>query len=322
MGFVIIMVSILYLFTVLKVIMPYFRGEKAAVDAHVAAYMFYGFGRTSGEILKNIFLSPILFLKHIFHPLKLINWFMYVLPYAFVPFAAVGVLVIALPLLIFLSYSSSIKYISYMLYYVSPILVVVTWATVIGLYKAQNISENKEWIKKWLKKPPSIERLSFAVLAASMICSIYFGPSPISLQFWFRDFKVAPLHSNTFYRDRYIPTLHDEIIQRAAKMIPEDASVMAEFFLLTDVYKNREIRCFPIYYIFEDLESIFNVDYIFIDKSHPMKAKSSGGPFKADNELYYLWIENRPDTYEKVFSEDGVILYKNKKIEFNHQIKL
>jgi len=322
MGFAIMVVSILYLLTVLQVIMPYFRGEKTVMDAHVAAYMFYEFGRTPGEILKNIFLSPIIFLKHIFHPMKLINWFMYFLPYAFVPFAAVNVLVIALPLLIFLSYSGSIKYISYMLYYVSPILVVVTWATVIGLYKTQNICKSKEWFKKWWEKPPSIERLSFAVLAASIICSIYFGPSPISLQFWFSDFKVAPLHSTTFYRERYIPKQHDEIIQRAAKMIPEDVSVMAEFFLLTDVYKNREIRCFPIYYIFEDLESIFNVDYIFIDKSHPMKAKSSGGPFKADNELYYLWIENRPDTYEKVFSEDGVILYKNKKIEFNHQIKL
>ncbi len=308
LGFAVIVVSILYLLIVLHIIMPYFRGEKIGNDAHVAAYMFYEFGRTPGEIIKNIFLSPIAFFKHIFHPLKLINWYMYFLPYAFVPY----VLVISLPTLIFLSYSGSIKYISYMLYYVSPILVVVTWATVTGLHKVSNICQSKGWFKKWLKNTPSIERLSFAVLAASMISSIYFGPSPISLQFWFRNFKVAPLHSLTFYKDRYKPSLHDEIIHKAAKMIPEDASVMAEFFLLTEVYKNKEIRCFPLYYIFEDLESIFNVDYIFIDKKHPMKAKSSGGPFKAENELYYIWIENRPNVFEQIFYEDGVFLFKRR----------
>ncbi len=304
LGVVLMTMAIVYLVILLQVIMPLFRGASVSENAHVAAYWFYEFGETPYEIVKNILLNPAKFIAYLFHPFKLFNWVMYILPFAFLPLAGADVLVVMLPTLAVLSYSSSVTHTSYFLYYVAPILVAMIWATIVGIPRLVRFASEKERLKKWLRRcPPAVERFSFAVLIGSIACSIYFGPSPISIQFWFRDFSLAPFHSTTFYVERYRPTSHDEIVRKAANMIPVSASVSAEFFLLVDIYRSRGIRVFP---------SIEDVDYVFIDKSHPRKTRSSGGPFKVNLQFYYKWIENRPDVFELVYAVDGVFLYKRR----------
>ncbi len=302
LGVALMAIATIYLFCVLRIIMPMFRGTGNSI--HVAAYWFGEFGKTPLEIMKTILVNPANFLAYLFHPFKLINWIMFFLPFSFVPLMGADILVMMLPTLALLSFSGSMTHTSYFLYYVAPILVVLVWSTIVGIPRLVRVSHEKERLKKWFRRyPPSVERISFAVLIGSVACSIYFGPSPISIQFWFRDFSLAPFHSTTFNIDRYRPTSHDEIARKAASMIPVSASVSAEFFLLVDVYRNREIRVFP---------SIEGVDYIFIDKLHPRKTRSSGGPFKENNQFYYEWIENRPDVFERIFAEDGVFLYKRR----------
>jgi hypothetical protein len=160
----------------------------------------------------------------------------------------------------------------------------------------------------WLKRyPPSVERISFAVLVGSVACSIYFGPSPIAIQFWFRDFSLAPFRTTTFYIDRYRPTSHDDVARRVAAMIPEKASVSAEQFLLVDVYKSHTIKVFPW---------IEGVDYVFIDKSNLRKTgigvPGSWGGLRKNPQFYYDWVEKRPDVFELVHTEDGVCLFKRR----------
>lgn len=302
LGVVIMALAVIYLICLLQIIMPLFRG--AGNKAHIAVGYFQVFGKTLPEILQNIWFKPGDFLAYLFHPFKLFNWIMYILFFSFLPLTGADLLVIMLPSLAMLSVSSSVTHTSYFLYYIAPVVVVVVWSTVVGIPRLVSFANGKERLKKWLRHyPPSIERISFAVLIGSIACSIYFGPSPISIQFWFRDFSLAPFHSTTFNIERYRPTSHDEIVRKAANMIPESASVAAEFFLLVDVYRCNKIRVFP---------SIEDVDYVFIDKSHPRKTDASEGPFKENNQFYYNWIENRPDVFELVYAKDGVFLYKRR----------
>lgn len=298
--------AVVYLVCVLQIVMPLFRG--AGSNDHVAAPLFHEFGKTLPESLKNILLNPAKFFAYMLHPFKLFNWVMYILPFSFMPIAGADVLVITLPTLALLSFSISVTHTSYFLYYVAPILVVMVWSTIMGIPRLVKFAENKERLKKWLRHcPPSVERISFAVLIGSVACSIYFGPSPISIQFWFRDFSLAPFRTNTFYVERYKPTSHDEIVRKVAAMVPGNASISAEQFLLVDIYRSREIRVFPW---------IEDVDYVFIDKSNPLKTgigvAGSWDGLRKNPQFYYDWVEKRPDVFELVYNEDGVFLFKRR----------
>jgi uncharacterized membrane protein len=306
LGAGLVILSVAYLLIIVKVVMPLFQ-EPGSSD-HVAAYWFYEFGKTPLEIMCNIALQPVRFLEHLFHPYKLINYPMFILPFSFIPLVSLETLVIMLPSFALLSFSGAVTHISYFLYYVSPIIVVVVWAAVLGVPRLNKyLSEHRVRFSLLRHLPqPTIERISFSVLTGSLACSIYFGPSPLSIQFWNRDFTLAPFRTNTFYKARYIPTAHDDVVRKVAATIPTDAAVSAEHFLLVDVYKNRMIKVFP---------SIEGVDYIFIDKSNPIKTGGGSIPGSWDGlrrnpQFYYDWVEKRPDVFERIYDEDGVFLFK------------
>ena len=257
LGSGIMAMSLIYLIAVLKIIMPSFRGDGGSM--HVAAGSFSEFGSSPVEIIKNMLLHPLKLLAHLFHPHKSINYFMYLLPFSFVPLFGIKVLIVALPTAILLAFSSSVTHSSYFLYYVSPILVAVAWAAVEGINNVAAFSDKYPRFMAFLQLTSGItkERAAFAVLSGSIACSIYFGPSPISIQFWNKDFSLAPFRTNTFNITRYQPTYHDEIIRKVAKLIPENVSVSAEQFLFQNVYKCKSIYVFPW---------IDGAEYIFIDK--------------------------------------------------------
>ena len=308
LGSGIMALSLIYLIAVLKVIMPSFRGDGGSMN--VAAGSFFEFGSAPVEIIKNMLLHPIRLIAHLFHPHKSINYLMYLLPFSFVPVFGFKALVIALPSAIFLAFSSSVTHSSYFLYYVSPILVAVVWAAVEGVNNVAAFSDKYPRFMAFLRLKSRItkERAAFAVLCGSIASAIYFGPSPFSIQFWNKDFSLAPFRTNTFNITRYQPTSHDEIIRKVAKLIPETVSVSAEQFLLQDVYKSKSIYVFPW---------IEGVEYIFIDKKNPTKTGIGSIPGSWDGlrqypQFYYDWLEKRPDVFELVTSEEGIFLYKRK----------
>jgi len=235
---------------------------------------------------------------------------MYLLPFSFAPIFGIKILAIALPSVFFLAFSSSVTHSSYFLYYVSPILVTVVWATVYGIPKIDGILNNCMYKRNFLKSKNKAtnEKIAFAILCGSLACSIYFGPSPISIQFWNKDFSLAPFRTNTFHISRYQPTDRDDTIRKIAQLIPENASVSAEQFLLQEVYKSKSIYVFPW---------IEGVEYIFFDKKNPIKTGGGGVPGSWDGlrqnpQFYYNWVEKRPDVFELVTSEDDIFLYKRK----------
>jgi uncharacterized membrane protein len=308
LGSGIMALSLIYLIAVLKVVMPSLRGDGGSM--HIVAGSFSEFGSAPVEIIKNMLLHPIKLIAHLFHPHKSINYFMYLLPFSFVPVFGFKALAIALPSAIFLAFSSSVTHSSYFLYYVSPILVAVVWAAVEGVNNVAAFSDKYPRFMAFLRLKSRItkERAAFAVLCGSIASSIYFGPSPISIQFWNKDFSLAPFRTNTFNITRYQPTSHDEIIRKVAKLIPENVSVSAEQFLLQNVYKCRSIYTFPW---------IEGAKYVLIDKKNPLKTGIGNVPgswngLRDNQQFYYDWVEKRPDVFDLVHSEDGVYLYRRK----------
>ena len=308
LGMSIIFLSAIYLLIVLNIVMPFFRGS--GENTHIASQWFMEFGNTPVEIIVNILKHPIKFLLFIFHPNKSVNYIMYLLPFSFVPIFGYKVLTMALFSLGLLAISSAYSHSSYFFYYISPILVVVVWATCEGIKNITNLINESSRLKGFikLKNKISIERISFAVLMGSLASSLYFGPSPLSLQFWVKDFKVAPFRTHTFHNSRYQPSDHDDVIRKIADLIPNGASVSAEQFLLSDVYRCKSIYVFP--YIDE-------ADYIFIDKENLLKTGIANVPGSWDGlrqnpQFYYDWVEKRPDVFELVHSEDGIFLYKRR----------
>lgn len=290
--------SILYLIVIIQFVMPSFRGTENYV--HVAAGSFQDFGTSVPDIIGYILQQPLKFLAHLFHPYKSANYYMLLLPFLFVPLFSVAILLIAMPTAVVLSFSSAQTHSSYFLYYVSPILVTVAWAAVIGTKNVVRWVNRKERLRDILarRRPITVERVAFSVLCGAVACSVYFGPSPLSIQFWNKDFSLAPFRTTTFYRDRYRPTTHDAVMRKIARLIPDEASISTEQVLLQDVYRCKSIYVFP---------NIEKADYVLIDKKNPRKAYISDNP-----QRYYDWVEKRPDVFELVKYEDGVQLYRRR----------
>lgn len=308
LGSFVMALSLMYLAVTLKIIMPAFRGDGGSM--HVAASSFSEFGSTPVEIFKNILFHPIKLLAHLFHPYKSINFIMYLLPFSFIPLFGIKVLAVAFPAAILLAFSDSFVHSSYFLYYVSPILVVVVWASVEGIPATVSILAKRFSFTKFLSIRGQVtkERIAFAVLCGSIAGAVYFGPSPLSIQFWNKDFNLAPFRTNTFHMSKYQPTPHDDTIRKIAQLIPENASVSAEQFLMQDVYKCRSIYAFPW---------IEGAEYILIDKKNPLKTGIGNIPvswegLRQNPQFYYDWVEKRPDVFDLVYSEDSVYLYRRK----------
>jgi len=310
LGVAVVILAVLYLILMLKVVMPSFR--TSGPSGHIAASWFESFGRTPWEIFGNILHNPLAFAKHIFHPYKSVNYVMLLVPFSFVALLAPRVLLILVPPLGFLAMSGAYTHTSYMLYYIGPVFVVIVWATVFGTASLSGwLEKNRKFLIRKIPflYPATQDRIAFAILCSSIVCSIYFGPSPLSIQFWCKNFTVAPFRTTTFHVSRYHPTKHDEYVREIAKMIPNSASVSAEMALLNDVYQCRILYTFPW---------IEGAEYILLDKKNPRKTgigtiPGSWDGIRLNPQFYYDWVEKRKDVYELIAEKNGVYLYRRKK---------
>lgn len=295
-GFSVILISILYFLFVNYYVMPLFR--EINFDNNFAAYWFTNFGSNPLDIIKSIFSNPLNFFTFILSPIKLANIIMLLVPFLFFPLLSFSRISICIFSLLLLLLSSTHTHISYFLYYVTPIFITLYWGFYFGILNFININyfTNKKEIRL---------KVIYSIFIGSLVSSIYFGPSPISIQFWNKNFSLAPFATTTFYKERYMITDHDLAIKEISSLIPSDSSVSTEQHLIGNVYKNVSIYGFPF---------IEGADYIFIDKKVDRKRglfiDGSWDGFKKYPQFYYDWVENRPDIYDLVANKDGVYLYK------------
>ena len=303
-------ISIFYFLLITKVMMPYFAGNSNSIHYHVASGNFSYLGNSPSQILAYIILHPLTIISNLLDKIKIANFFMYVLPLLFIPFFSPSIFLISIGNLFLNFLSVSISHYSYILYYLSPSIPFFFLSAMKGVknisdkgypfLKARNIFLSKFDNKKFTCAIVS------SIFVASVLSHIFFGPSPLSIQFWNKDYKLAPYKTHNFHYSQYILTEHHKKAFQFLQLIPDDAAVSAEHFFLPYLYKKKTLMVFPI---FE------GADYVLIDKKHPVKFGTIDvDPIEArkNPQKYYDLIEKDTKNWELIKEEDGIFLFKKR----------
>ena len=288
-GFATILISLIYFYTVVFLIMPSFRGEDFR-KAHIAAVWFKDWGDTYFEMITYILFNPIDTLSKILIPPKIGNFIMILIPLLFIPLSKILIFFIAIPNLAMTFLSFSITHSSYILYYLSPSIPIFFYATISGLDRINNL--------KLINQNALIQ----SILVASISTTIFFGATPISIAFWNKDYKVGNFYTSNFHYSAYIEVDRHIAAKKIIKLIPKNKVISAEQHFMPLLYKNKKMIIFP--------SPEKEIDYVLIDRYNP---KKTGGYFnntlRKDPEFEYQKYFNNKN-WEIIKEDLGVTLFK------------
>ncbi len=299
-GAATIVVSACYFLAVTQWVMPSFR-HGAEADRHVAAYWFSALGTSMGGVLWGILTKPLVVLGLALNPYKLASLFLLLLPLAFVPLAAFPLQLIALANAGLNSLSGSLAHTSYFLYYLSPTVAVVFASLIHG---AERIALE---LSRRLPLEAGKSRLAVAqtVFLTAACASIMFGPSPASLTFWLRSWKLAPFRTQSFHRSEYAATARDRSLPGLLEAVPAGAGVTAEQHILPRLFDRGPLWVFP---------QIGDARFAVFDKRRESKSGVSTVPgswdgFRERPQEYYDLIE-KDAAWSLVKESDGFFIYR------------
>ena len=246
----------------------------------------------------------------IFDPIKLGNIILFFLPLLFAPLFSPALLVSSLANFGVGILSRSNTHVSFMMYYLSPSVPVFFFALIKGWPKFTKFLKTHFGRGIYDSDSPAMA----AMLCALLVSNIFFGPSPVSLQFWFRDIRPALFRTQNFHYSAYITNKHHKLVESLVKMIPDGAIVSAEHFLHPRLFKKRGAMVFPQ---LVSMDGKFKADYVFIDKNNPVKTgggiPESWDGLRANPQFYYDSIEKAPEIWKLLKAEDGYYLFKRAK---------
>lgn len=284
-----------------KLVMPSLRVDSGY--EHVAVASFNTFGTSPGQVIANILRHPATALQTIFRTVKLANIFMLFLPLGFVPLLAPSVLICILANLGVCLLSASNLHVSYMLYYVSPSVPFIfyafikAWPRLLLIVDAVN---RKFGSNVRTNKPTAV----LCVCGIMFVANIFFGPSPISLQFWFKNLRPAPFETQNFHYSAYKVTEHHRKVGEFCKMIPDSAVVSTQHFLFPPLFRKKGILIFPR---LESLDGKHKADFVFFDKTNSgLKKESTAYRTQRDFDV----IEKDKDHWRLVNQANGYYLYQ------------
>lgn len=301
-GGMTIVMGLVAFIVITQIVMPFFRTE--AHYEYVASSSFSAIGDTPVEVFKTIISHPLKVSSIIFQPIKAANAYMLFLPLLFISLLAPKVLICTLANFGILLISSSVTHFSYMMYYLSPSIPFIFYAFIKGWPRFINILKNL-YNKRIHNQRNNVESAAMlSVLSVMLVINIFFGPSPISLQFWFKDLRPAPFKTQDFHYSVYKVTDHHRKVEEFCRIIPDSAIVSAEHFFAPRLFKKKAFMRFPQ---LECTEPYFKADYVLIDKKNPVKTR---GSLRKNPQFYYDMVEKDPNNWELLKSEDGYFLYK------------
>lgn len=309
-GIITSVTSIFYFLLITKIVMPYFAGNSNSIHYHVASGNFSHLGNSPSQILAYIISHPLTIISNLLNKIKIANFLMYVLPLCFASFFSPSILFISTANLLLNFLSESISHYSYILYYLSPSIPFLFLSAIKGVknisdrglpfLKDKNILSNKFDNNKFTYTIVS------CIFVACVSSNIFFGPSPLSIQFWNHNYKLAPYKTHNFHYSQYIPTEHHAKAFSFLPLIPNNAIVSAEHFFLPYLYGKKALMNFPIYE---------GADYVLIDKTHPIKFGTIGvDPIEArkNPQQFYDPVEKDTNNWELIKEDDGVFLFKKR----------
>ena len=286
LGTTTLITSLIYFYIVIFIIMPSFRDGNETLLASV----LYQHLEMYSEILINILINPLDTLDKIFNAPRIGSFVMFLIPLMFTPLFEITVFLISIPNLMMTFLSQSITHSNFILYYLSPSIPVFFYAGILGIYR----------ISKW--KPVNKSALISSVLAASIMSTIFFGATPISIAFWNQKYTVGNFYTTNFHRTAYFEEERDTVAKKIAKLVPDNAVVSAEQHLLPLLFKKKKMVIFP--------SSDEEIKYVLIDRFNP---KKTGGPeenvLRSNPELEYSKFLKSSE-WKVIKEEKGIILFK------------
>lgn len=244
-----------------QVVMPMFRGDGSTT--HIAAQSFAGIGTTPGAVLVTLIRDPGMILTTVFRPVKLANLVMLFIPLLGLPLLAPTALLGAFAAIGVGFLSGSVEHLSYMLYYVAPAVPFIFYALI------------KAWPKfiAWLERQSLLRAgalrvtasATFAIIAGALTANVFFGPSPIALQFWSDRFRPAPFRTQSFRWSVYRVTDHHRAARTLIARIPEDAIVSTQQFLMPRLASKRGVMIFPQ---LASKDGTYRANYVLLDRTN------------------------------------------------------
>lgn len=301
-GLITAALAVSYFTVVTQFIMPAFRGG-AAYD-HVATSYFTSLGSTPAQIMGTIIASPERLIGLIGDPFKVANIAMLLLPFGFIPLLAPGMACVSLGNLGVNLLSTSGTHTSYFLYYVAPALAILAVSMVDGAQAASR------WLTRRHQRLVPPEAVLSALFIGTFACSALFGPGPLSLSLWIKQYRLAPFRTQNFHFSTYLQVGRYANAKRALAVVPLGVTVSAEQCLLPLLYDRGELLVFP---------DVRDARYVAIDKWNPLKTGVATVPgswdrLRTEPDFYYDPIEKNRKEWELVADSEGVRVYRRRDI--------
>jgi uncharacterized membrane protein len=210
-GLSVIALSLGWLITVFKFIIPSFASE----GYKFASYRYTDFGTNPGEIIRNIILNPLHSIEVLLKPRKLYFLGIVFGSTGFVSLLGGSLLVVLGVPLLYLLLSSYNAHYSYTAQYSAVLLPTLFFALVLGLKSLESFKYR--------------QFVYFFVLGSALVSSLLFGQLPGS-----RKFDIKTFQTRDYYSD----------FEEIAAKVPQEASLSAPDFVLSHLSQRRYLELY------------------------------------------------------------------------------
>lgn len=314
LGLAIFVFSIAYLWFVVNIFIPYFRGS----PPHYMAYYPEELGHTPTEILINVLRRPATAAPYLFNVSNVLFVLMLLVPLAGLPLAGFGRLWLLLPslgsiLLIQLPDARSPYF-----HFHAPLVPVIFWAASEGLARVCRWSrfvenrgsrtENRDSNSAMLDPQSSmLNPQSFARFAAAcaLVSGVIYGKTPLSVGFYDGGSGIR-----AFGRLLYVPFQNSperariESFERLFPLVPRDAVVATTDFVRPRFTHHRECHQYGAGGLKPHVRPE-SIDYIIIDLWGPFSDPVKG--------LRMRELDEEPDRWEIVFIDPFFVAVKSRR---------
>ncbi|MBI4450094.1 DUF2079 domain-containing protein [Candidatus Uhrbacteria bacterium] len=286
-------------FTIITgLLMPLFRD---GTYEHIALGAYDAFGRTPFAVAIGVLTHPIRMLTVAFHPVKLANLAMLVIPLLGLPLLAPVALLPTLPTVAVGLLSASFAHSSYLLYYVAPAIpflflaVIEAWPRVTAWAAHRIHPQNHGAV---------VRAATTALLIGALIVGVVFGPSPIALQFWSRAIRPAPFRTQSFHWSTYRVTDHHRAAAEVVAAIPDGAIVSAPQAFFPRLARTRAIMVLPK---LVTTDGSVHAGYAVVDETNNGLPPESPAFIDASERAV---VTDSPSIWRAVITRDGITLYR------------
>lgn len=300
-------ISIVYFVTLILYVMPLLRNEQSVFQFNQYSHL----GKNFKEIFYTFFLNPFYIVQCLLSPTKIINFLLYTLPVIF-SFFSPAVFFIALPNLLTSFLTGSNAHATIFMYHLAPTVPFLFFSCINGINNIASFFDNKckyllntehLFPGKDLNMRSGITSCTFALFVIGILLQYFFGPSPLSRQFWDKSYALVDFYTHNFHYSNYQINTHHSAASEIIVTIPSKAIISAEQPLLPHLYDRKKL------YIFPDIKD--DTEYVIIDKKHRVKTGVKGVmDFRERPQYYYDQIEKNPKEWNLIKEKDGVYLFK------------